>query len=452
MRRPIAFLASALTLVLGVVPGCGGSGGDRHGPPVVVLAIDGLEWSVLRPMLTDGRAPNLRRLADRGVAGLLSTDVPTFSPMLWTSVATGAKPRQHGILHFAETDPATGEMKPGGLPYTSNSRKLPAIWNVCGGNGRSVLSVGWWVSWPAEPVPGGRIVASYAAQAQAQVLWKAGVWTDGLEELTFPPALQDDIAPLLREGAPEGPLQAEFEADFALVPRGAAWPIERMVERNLRFTFHGDRTHHRIFLSELERRVADLNLVYFGVADVAGHFFWRYREPGAYDYAVPEHKVELLGERVEEVYGVVDRWVGEVLERLPDDAYVLVLSDHGMHAARPDEPRHLSSGGHDDGPPGIVIAAGPGIRAAGLPAGEPEVLGSIYDVFPTLLTWLALPVPDDAVGSARRGWMEDGWNAAHPPASVATYAAGFRAATPPRAPGNQANEEFLEGMKALGYF
>jgi hypothetical protein len=314
-----------------------------------------------------------------------------------------------------------------------------------------VLSVGWWVSWPAEVVPGGRIVASYAAQAQGAVLWKAGVWSDGLEDLTFPSGLQAEIAPLLREGAPGGPISAEFDAAFSAVPELASWEIERTIQKKLVFAYHGDRTHQRIFLHELERGVADLNLLYLGLPDVAGHFYWRYREPGAYPYRVPLAKVEMLGDRVDELYVAVDAWVGEVLARLPDDAFVLVASDHGMHAAFVDDPESYPSGGHDDGPPGVLIAAGPGIAPRGLPS-ELERLGDIYDLFPTLLMMLDLPIPADAVGEARTDWMTPEWLAAHPRASIATYAEGFRAATPPIAPAGDANETFLEGMKALGYF
>ena len=441
-------------ILVALLAACGGGKDEPRwdGPPVVVLGVDGLDWAVLEPLMRDGRAPNFLRLAERGIAGIVHTDVPTYSPMLWTSIATGAAPLDHEILFFTEFDLEAMKAKPGGLPYTSNSRAVPAIWNICGDKNRSVLSVGWWVSWPAEVVPGGRIVASYAAQAQASVLWKAGVWSGGLDELTFPPNLQDDITPLLKAGAPDGPLGSEFLADFEAVPDRPTWKFEQTIERNLRFTYHGDRTHQRIFLEQLEREVADLNLLYLGIADVAGHFYWRYHEPESYDYQTPRNKLDHLKGRVEGAYEVVDRWVGEVLDELPEEAYVLVVSDHGMHAVRPNEQQHLSSGGHEDGPPGVLFASGPGIPARGLPAGDPEAFANIYDLFPTLLLWLDLPVPEDAAGTVRRNWMDPTWNAAHPGSAIATYANGFRAATPPRQPKGNANEQFIDGMKALGYF
>jgi len=449
MRRTLTRLGIGLALILPIAS-CGGGGDAEQRAPVVVLALDGVEWSILRPLMEAGRAPNLRALAERGIAGELETDLPTYSPLLWTSVATGMRPKTHGVRHFAEVN-AAGMMKPDGLPYTSNTRKVPAIWNVCAERERSVLSVGWWVSWPAEIVPGGRIVASYAAQAQGQILWKAGVWTDGLDKLTFPPGLQDEIAPLLREGGPDGPLRAEFDSAFASVPVGKSWEIENMLQNKLRFAFHGDRTHERIFVQQLERRVADLNLLYVGLPDVAGHFFWRYQEPDAYDYRIPLAKLDLLSDRVNALYEKTDERVGEIVSKLPEDAIVIVASDHGMHAAFTDDPDSYPSGGHEDGPPGVLIAAGPGIAPRGL-GPELERVGGIYDLFPTMLMMLDLPVPDDAVGEPRTDWMTPEWLAAHPLSSVKTYAEGFREATPPIQPEGNANETFLEGMRALGYF
>ena len=104
-----------------------------------------------------------------------------------------------------------------GLPYTSNSRKVPALWNIASKFDRSVLSVGWWVSWPAEPV-NGRIMASYAAQAQGQVFWKAGVWEEGLPEMTYPEELIYDVIPLLQNGSPTGPLRAGYNEYFSVIP------------------------------------------------------------------------------------------------------------------------------------------------------------------------------------------------------------------------------------------
>ncbi|TAH38125.1 MAG: hypothetical protein EYC70_05755 [Planctomycetota bacterium] len=424
---------------------------EFSGPPVLVIGVDGLEWSVLEPLMAAGRAPNLKALAARGVAGTLETVKPAYSPVVWTSIATGAPSEEHGILFFNTFD---ADGKPS-LPYTSECRKLPAIWNVAGAAGRSVLSVAWWVSWPAERVPNARIVASYAAQAQGNILWKAGVWSDGLPELTWPESLLEEILPALREGVPTGALKEDYDRIFGLVPPQWEWDLQ--LDTRFRTVYHGDRTHLRIAVEQLHKRPADLNMVYLGLPDVAGHYFWRYHEPEAFSFHVQPDRVQALSGRIAAAYEQVDAWVGELVAAAPAGARILVISDHGMHAnaGLTDENKwnNPQSGVHDDGPPGVAILAGPGIPARGLLPAESRRVGSVYDVFPTLLDWLDLPQPpeSESPGQPLRAWMSPEWQAQQPLRRGRSYRDGFRKPAPPRQPLENADEIFQRGMQELGY-
>ena len=68
--------------------------------PILLIGVDGLEWSVLAPMIRHGELPHLRSLMERGTYGKLETLQPTVSPVIWTTIATGKRPEHHGILHF----------------------------------------------------------------------------------------------------------------------------------------------------------------------------------------------------------------------------------------------------------------------------------------------------------------------------------------------------------------
>jgi len=411
--------------------------------------MDGLEWSVIEPLMEAGRMPHMASLVERGVGGTIQTMVPTFSPVLWTTMATGALPAQHGILNFSQIE-ADGSL---GLPYTSNCRKVPAVWNIVGEYGRSVLSTAWWVSWPAEKVDDGRIVASYAAQAQGRILWKSGVWKDGLPDLTAPSNIQEQVFPLLQEGAPEGPLRAEFNQDFGVLSGdGDLWEFPRSRDTLFRVAYHGDRTHQRIMVEQLREKVADLNMVYIGLPDVAGHYFWRYREPEAFSYRVPAETVAALGTRIDLSYEVADRWLGELLNEVPENTRIVVVSDHGMHAANTGNPKAIQSGAHEDAPDGVFIAAGPGIRKQGLLPPERRRITHILELTPTLLDWLDLPQAEDLPGKSARRLMTAEWVAAHPVTTVDSFTPGFRKATPPRIPGEGLDQEFLEGIREIGYF
>lgn len=486
-------LAALLFLPLAVSCGSesGGSGSDTNGgarvsnfdgPPVVVVGMDGLEWAVMKPLLAAGKLPNFQKLIDRGVAGGLSTFQPTFSPVVWTSIATGVPREKHGIMYFSEW--VNGRPKPGGLPYTSNSRKVPAIWNIASDHDREVLNVGWWVSWPAEKV-NGRVVASYAAQAQGQLLWKPGVWKDGLPKLTFPDGLKHEIQPHLDAGSPDGPVRSEYEEIFNRIPptnlpqeraKEDPWFFPRTRDAFFRISYHADRTHLAIFKDQLSEYPASLNMVYFGVPDVAGHFWWRYRESHDFQYSIPPEHVAQLQAHVDKAYIAADGFLGEIVEAAPSDSRIMVISDHGMHGGNFSNPNAVQSGLHEDAPPGVLIMAGPGIRKEGLkptvewsypvimpgPGGRavrqtrklmaPEEVGGVYDITPTLLAWLDIPPAMDMSGSALRQHMEQEWLDANPVKTVPSYATGYRAATTPLVPGENMNQLFTESvMEQLGY-
>src|SRR5262245_54573137 len=111
--RPIAFPARlpsarrqrpragplAVASLAGVLEACGGRPAPpppAHRPPVVVLGWDGADPRVVEDLLAAGLMPNLRALRERGSHGRLRSHAPYLSPLLWTSVATGVRPGEHG--------------------------------------------------------------------------------------------------------------------------------------------------------------------------------------------------------------------------------------------------------------------------------------------------------------------------------------------------------------------
>src|SRR5260370_38396139 len=96
-------LLAALLAVLLALAAALAAWGPRHGAPakvpLVVIGIDGGEWRVLRRMWQDGELPSLRRLADHGSTARLRTAY-NASPVIWTTIATGVTPAEHGITDF----------------------------------------------------------------------------------------------------------------------------------------------------------------------------------------------------------------------------------------------------------------------------------------------------------------------------------------------------------------
>ncbi len=77
------------------------------GPGVFVLGVDGMDPTILRRMLDQGRMPNFAKLAAQGGFQELGTSNPPQSPVAWSNFVTGLDPGGHGIYDFVHRDPKT---------------------------------------------------------------------------------------------------------------------------------------------------------------------------------------------------------------------------------------------------------------------------------------------------------------------------------------------------------
>ena len=100
----------------------GGGCSKDPGPEVWVIGLDGADWDQLDPMIARGEMPHLASLRDGGAAGILRSDMPMISPILWTSIGTGKTPDQHGVTWFMTDGPDGSKM-----PISSQERRGPDL-------------------------------------------------------------------------------------------------------------------------------------------------------------------------------------------------------------------------------------------------------------------------------------------------------------------------------------
>jgi predicted AlkP superfamily phosphohydrolase/phosphomutase len=121
MLRPRRPLFAAIAATLAIAAGVGVlfmKGGSRDGAGrVMVLALDGMDPETVDLLMSEGKLPNFAKLRQEGAYGRLRSSPPLLSPVIWTTVATGKTPDQHGIGHFTAVSP-NGES----LPVTSGMR------------------------------------------------------------------------------------------------------------------------------------------------------------------------------------------------------------------------------------------------------------------------------------------------------------------------------------------
>jgi predicted AlkP superfamily phosphohydrolase/phosphomutase/tetratricopeptide (TPR) repeat protein len=428
---------------------------------VLLVGLDGADWRAIDPLLARGQLPNLARLKRAGSWAVLRSSVPTLSPLLWTTVATGKSPDRHGINDFLVADPRTGRQ----VPINSSFRKAKALWNILTDAGLSSDIVAWWATWPAEAIHG-HLISDRVAYSTFNVSGpegqKGAVYPEGYaaevarlkvreEEVTY-----ERVARFLHIGA------AEFRRARALAsrkePAGEAEESINLLVRVLAAT----ETYRAIALDLLRRGEgppARLFAVYFQGLDEVNHRFAHCSPPRHPLCPAPDYR--RFRDAVAEFYRYQDEVLGEIMKEAGEST-VLVISDHGFASgkSRPDDVKPFIEGRpglwHDL--QGIFVAHGPGVARGALPA------VTLYDIAPTILHLLGLPVPEDMPGKVLEAALDATSPAGNPILRVPSFeglerAPDGRTPVPPPttvaeggAPaGDAAEEEILAQLRSLGY-
>jgi Flp pilus assembly protein TadD/arylsulfatase A-like enzyme len=438
MRR-IALLASAVLLTSLTL----NSAGAAPKPRVIVVGWDGADWGLLDPLLQHGRLPHLKALIEKGTAANLATYRPRASPLLWTTMATGLTPLEHGVADFQEFDVAAGTS----LPVSGRSRKGPAIWNVASARGYSVGIVGWWATWPAEAVKG-----FFVSDRAAPVLFDTATLSQS-PGLTWPPELADGVRLVgRREGQPPYEDVSRFlhvtKAEF-----GAAVTADQDLQNPItgfRKILGSTRVYARTALDLYDRNKPELLMVYFEGTDEIGHVLGRYHPPRLENVSPADF--EKYKDAVSLFYEECDRFLGELAKRAERDGATLILvSDHGFKWGE-NRPSLVSSIQAETAylwhePTGILVLAGPGAaRSAGRKS------ASVFDITPLLCRLLGLPPDPRMPGKVPAGFLA----AMVPPARPAVR--WDRAFTVQRAKivrnlaaEKKAGQEFTKKLVSLGY-
>jgi predicted AlkP superfamily phosphohydrolase/phosphomutase len=424
VTRYNAFIAlvAAIPLLSGAVHvGCGSHVGEIPPPTgdrVLLIGVDALTWDVMRPLIASGRLPTFARLVAEGWSGTLRSLEPTLSPRIWTTIATGKSPEEHGITGFLARAPDGAEK----VPVTSNLRRSEALWTISSRHGRTVNVVGWYVTWPAEQVNGVMVSDRFVPEGPL-----AG--GDAFLTAEHPGVSPTTLAPTLRAlFVPADDLLNPFERDFHRQYR--AYPV--------------DATRTAIAEHLLKERPTDLTLVYLWGADTIQHLFWKHYQPETW-LGPPIDPLELAmnREKIPMYHEDIDGFVKRLLAGMDPRTTVLIVSDHGFGPATTYDPQSQINGDHR--PDGIIIAAGNHVRR-----GVAESVASVLDVAPTVLYLLGLPTGEDMEGRVIRDLVEPAFFESSPPRMISTYEQGQSRApeTPVVSP---MDEAIKERLRKLGY-
>jgi predicted AlkP superfamily phosphohydrolase/phosphomutase len=421
--------------------------GRDRGPRIVLVGMDALTWDLMDPMLHEGRLPNFQALIDRGSHGELKTMRSTYiSASIWTTILTGKHPKQHGIKGFFTTK---------GYAANSTHRRTKFLPRILGERGISAACVGFWATWPAEEINGYIVsdLASYGRFKDASDAANNSVrdysYLAKLPNVTWPEDLVDDVLPVML--APDRVPRETYEK--VLPMSDPEWEefsnIDRVSRDNdlslLKFSVVTDLNFHRAGLEIIQKHKPDAYLVYFQGPDIIEHFFWKYMEPEHFP-GVSDEDAGRFGDVIRAYYAFMDGLLGEIVSAAAEDAVVVMCSDHGMKRVRFPGQDGLHSGEHRlSKPAGILIMAGPGIKAD---PGTKMIGPVVYDVVPTILYLAGLPVGKDMHGKVAAGFVTSEFSKKHPPVFIDSYDIDLPEKKEEFSPLDQ---QIRDRLRALGY-
>lgn len=286
---------------------------------LVVLGVDGATWDVADPLIEEGRLPHLGRLREQGATGTLRAHEPMFSPLLWTTLATGVPPEEHGIR---------------GFKVRSDRCLAPRFFDIAAHEGLRVGIYKWLVTWPPHPVQGFMVPAWLAPSPET---WPKDMsW---VKELELSRRLERKSVIARRST-----LQLAWEGfrhglRWSTLRQAATWALRERLsrpdpdERALNGQLLRARMDRDAFVFAVQHQRPQVATFTTYATDALGHRFWREYEPEAFT-DVPEERVRLYGDAIPSAYTQADQILGEILELLPEDGRLVVLSDHGFQATQ----------------------------------------------------------------------------------------------------------------------
>jgi hypothetical protein len=285
--------------------------------------------------------------------------------------------------------------------------------------------IGWYVTWPTEPIDGIMVADRVGPQRED------GRLIGGTDSFT---AEHPGVHP---------PSFLETAMSLVVHPEDFLSPSERDLHEKFRI-YPVDATRTAIAENVLTEHPADLTMIYLWGIDPTQHLFWRYHEPASWvGPPMDPDETVLHGDPVADYYRDTDVFLGRILSHLRPNDTVVIVSDHGAGPATEFNAKHRNSGDHRI--EGVIIAAGPGIRH-GTAATPPSIL----DVTPTVLYLLGLPAGRDMPGRVIDDMLTPEWLRAHPERRIATWEPAERKRD--RFPiATRSDDNIKQKLRTLGY-
>ncbi len=253
---------------------------------VFLLGLDGMTLRIVEPYVKADLLPNFKKIMEQGCYGILRSTIPAITGPGWVSLATGKNPGKHGVYEFRKRQGYKTE-----LITKCTSPHAEPIWKILSRNGEKVTIASVPFTYPPDEVNGIMI---------------SGLMTPGVNtDFVFPHQLKHDIFELI----PDYTIDIDLELYLHSKDTGALLnEVVRVTEQD-----------RKLMNYLLEKTPSGLFFVAFTGPDRIQHFLW-------------DEIVSMNAECVQ-YYKLIDDILGDILQKMDDDAVLFVASDHGFAGA-----------------------------------------------------------------------------------------------------------------------
>jgi predicted AlkP superfamily phosphohydrolase/phosphomutase len=274
---------------------------------VLLIGLDGATFTILDPLMKQGKMPFLRQFMSCGLRSELKSTIPHVSPVAWTSLATGCRPGEHGVFDFIKAD----ENSSSGYftLYNANDIRRETIWSMLTRQGRRVSVLNYMLTFPLSRL-NGYVVPGLSSWRH----YKRGVRpAEFYEFLKNHPGL--DIKSMA------------WDFDLEKKVLGQLDPSE--YEGFIRFHIERERQWFRVAVHLLKTDPTDLLAVVFDGSDKLSHVCWRFLDPEFADEVTSEWELHIHSLCID-YFRRLDTYLAELVSSVGPDTTVVIVSDHGF--------------------------------------------------------------------------------------------------------------------------
>lgn len=276
---------------------------------VVLIGFDGLEWSIIKELVKEGKMPTFAKLMQNGTYGDLKTYLEYFSLSLWTTIATGRHPEIHGITRQFIHKEGEYELISAG----SYDRKVKALWNILSDYKKKVGVISYQCTEPPEAVNGFIIPSIFNVKD------------------IFPVNLTKELN-LITKSPNKTETAKVFFNDFE-----PYYDYQYKLPKHLKYLEICKLSVAIPYLYKKFNKNLDLLMVYYYPTDSISHTFWKFMKPESFQHkawGLNSENIKKFGNVIKDFYSMVDRFVKKTIEDIADkNTIIIICSDHGFQNA-----------------------------------------------------------------------------------------------------------------------